>query len=134
MAKSKRRYQPRIAEEKEFEQRIIDIARVTRVMAGGKRMSFRACVALGDTKGRVSFGVAKGADVSAAIEKASRKAKKGMITVPIVNATIPHDVRTKFGAAYILLKPAPQGSGVKAGGVMRTVLELAECLGTGISL
>lgn len=111
--------------EEEFEQRIIDIARVTRVMAGGKRMRFRACLAIGDKKGRVGIGVAKGQDVTLAISKAFTKAKKNVITVPRVNYTIPHEVRVKFKAAKVLLKPASQGSGIKAGGAVRILLELA---------
>ena len=109
----------------EFEQRIIDLARVTRVMAGGKRMRFRACVAIGDRQGRVGIGLAKGADVTLAINKAVNKAKKEMITVPIVKGTIPHRILIKHQAAEILLKPAPLGTGVKAGGALRMVLELA---------
>ncbi len=109
----------------EFEQRIVDLARVTRVMAGGKRMRFRACVALGDKKGKVGFGLAKGADVTIAITKAVNKAKKNMINVPIVNQTIPHEIYKKVGAAKILLKPARKGKGVIAGGAARTILELA---------
>ncbi len=109
----------------EFDQVIIDIARVTRVMAGGKRMSFRACVVVGDKKGKVGSAVAKGADVTIAVNKAVTKAKKNLINVPIVNETIPHRVDCKFGAAKILLKPAPKGTGVIAGGAIRPVLELA---------
>jgi len=116
---------PNIKEPQEFEQKIIDLARVTRVMAGGKRMRFRACVALGDKKGRVGFGLAKGADVTIAVTKAVNKAKKELIVVPIVNETIPHQVLLKEGAALVLLKPAPKGTGVKAGGAMRVLLELA---------
>lgn len=112
-------------ERKEFEQHIIDIARVTRVMAGGKRMRFRACVVIGDMKGRVGIGIAKGADVSAAVNKAVQKAKKQLVTVQIINETIPHRIEEKFGAARILLKPAPIGSGVIAGGSLRAVIELA---------
>lgn len=111
--------------EREFDQRLIDLARVTRVMAGGKRMRFRACVALGDHKGRCGIGLAKGADVTIAINKAVNQAKKKMITVPIVNETIPHRLYLKKGAAKLLLKPAPKGTGVKAGGAIRVVLELA---------
>ncbi|KKQ79557.1 MAG: 30S ribosomal protein S5 [Parcubacteria group bacterium GW2011_GWC2_38_7] len=117
-----RRMSPK--EPQEFEQKIIDLARVTRVMAGGKRMRFRACVALGDKKGRVSFGLAKGADVTIAVTKAVNKAKKEMITIPLINETIPHQVVYKKGAALILLKPAPKGTGIKAGGAMRVLLEL----------
>ncbi|MDP2684110.1 MAG: 30S ribosomal protein S5 [bacterium] len=109
----------------EFDQKLIDIARVTRVMAGGKRMSFRACVVIGDRKGRVSSGLRKGADVSIAINKAVRAAKKKIIKVNIVNDTIPCEIREKFGAARVLLKPAPKGTGVIAGGAVRIVLELA---------
>lgn len=111
--------------QEEFEQRIVDLARVTRVMAGGKRMRFRACIAIGDKKGRVGIGLAKGADVTIAITKAVNKAKKNIITVPIVNQTIPHEINSKFGAAKILLKPARKGKGVIAGGAARVVLELA---------
>jgi len=112
-------------EEKEFDQKIIDLARVTRVMAGGKRMRFRACVMIGDHNGRVGMAVAKGADVTIAVNKAYNKAKKYLITVPIVNETIPHRVDIKFGAAQIMLKPAPKGTGIKAGGAVRNALDLA---------
>lgn len=114
-----------IGVQSEFEQKILDIARVTRVTAGGKRMKFRACVIIGDKKGRVGCAVAKGADVAQAVAKASLKAEKSLITVPLKNETIPHEVREKFGAAEILLKPAPRGTGIKAGGAMRSILELA---------
>ena len=113
------------AQDKEFDQKIIDIARVTRVMKGGKRMRFRACVAIGDKKGRVGIALGKGADVTSGITKAVNHAKKKLINVPIVNETIPHDVRLKFKAAKLLLKPAPLGTGIIAGGVMRAILELA---------
>ena len=111
--------------EKEFDQSVIDIARVTRVMAGGKRMRFRACMVIGDKKGRVGSAVAKGADVTLAINKAVSKAKKNLINVPIINETIPYRVDVKFGAAKILIKPAPKGTGIIAGGAVRTVLELS---------
>ncbi|HCC22742.1 TPA: 30S ribosomal protein S5 [Candidatus Falkowbacteria bacterium] len=111
--------------EREFEQRVIDLARVTRVMAGGKRMRFRACVAIGDGKGRCGIGLAKGADVTIAINKAVNKAKKKMITIPIINNTIPHRIYVKVKAAKLMLKPAPEGTGVKAGGAIRIILELA---------
>lgn len=109
----------------EFEQRVLDVARVTRVMAGGKRMNFRTCVAVGDKKGRIGIGLGKGADVTMAVNKAVNKAQKNMIEVPIVNETIPHQVYCKVGAAKILLKPAKKGKGVIAGGVVRVILELA---------
>lgn len=109
----------------EWAQSVIDIARVTRVMAGGKRMRFRACMVVGDRNGRIGWAIAKGADVSAAMQKAVTKAKKNIISVSIVNGTIPHDVTVKFKAARILLKPAKKGKGLIAGGVVRTVLDLA---------
>jgi len=109
----------------EFEQAIIDIARVTRVMAGGKRMRFRACVLIGNRKGKVGMGVGKGLDVSLAVNKGVAQARKNIVSVPIYNETIPHQINCKFKAAHILLKPAPKGSGVIAGGAVRTVLALA---------
>ena len=109
----------------EFEQRILEVARVTRVMAGGKRMSFRVCVAIGDKKGNVAVGLGKGADVSMAVNKAVNRAKKTMINVPMINETIPHEVYHKMGAAKIMLKPAKKGRGVISGGVTRVILELA---------
>jgi len=109
----------------DMEQRILEVARVTRVMAGGKRMNFRACVALGDKKGQVGVGLGKGADVTMAVNKAVNRARKNLITVPIVNETIPHELYHKEGAAKIILKPAKKGRGVIAGGVSRVILELA---------
>ena len=113
------------AGEKEFEQVIVDIARVTRVMAGGKRMRFRACVVIGDRKGRVGYAVGKGADVTLAVNKAVNKAKKNLINVPIINETIPHQIAVKVKAAKILIKPATKGTGIIAGGAVRIVLDLA---------
>lgn len=112
-------------EKPEFEQKMVDLARVTRVTGGGKRMSFRALVVIGDKKSRVGFGVAKGKEVSSAMNKAVEQAKKNMITVNLKDGTIPHDVLHKFKAASILLKPAPLGTGVKAGGPVRIVLDMA---------
>jgi len=112
-------------EEKEFEQRLLDLRRVTRVTAGGKQMRFRACVAIGDKKGRVGVGIDKGPDVSMAIEKAVRQAKKNLITVNTVNDTIPHWVQEKYCAAKILIRPAVRGKGLVAGGVVRIIAELA---------
>jgi len=94
-------------------------------MAGGKRMRFRACVVIGDGHGKVGQGVAKGADVQMAIGKAVTLAKKNLVTVHLYKGTIPHIVRAKFGAAYVMLKPAPTGTGVIAGGPVRAVLEIA---------
>ena len=112
-------------EKDEFEQKIVDLARVTRVMAGGKRLRFRACMIIGDRKGRVGLGIAKGADVAIAIGKAIAKAKKNIVYVPIIDGTIPHQVEIKNKASRLLIKPGRKGSGLKAGGVLRIVLELA---------
>ncbi len=112
-------------EKPEFDQEIIDLARVTRVTKGGKQLSFRACVLIGDRKGRVGYGVDKGKDVQIAVEKAARQAKKNIIRVPIINDTIPHNVMAKFKAARVLVMPAPRGSGIIAGSVIRSVLEFA---------
>lgn len=110
----------------DFEQKIIDLARVTRVMAGGKRMRFRACICLGDKKGQVGIGIAKGADVTNAVNKAANQARKKLITLPLdKNSSIKHEVSQKFGAAKILFRPSKAGHGVIAGGVVRIVLELA---------
>jgi len=109
----------------DFEQRILDLARVTRVMAGGKRMRFRACVVIGDRKGKVAVALGKGADVTIAVTKGVNRAKKNIIDVPMVNETIPHEIYQKYGAAKILFKPARKGRGVIAGGVVRVILELA---------
>lgn len=112
-------------EKSDLDQYILDLARVTRVTKGGKHLSFRVCVILGDRKGRVSYGVAKGKDVQMGVEKAVTQAKKHLITVPIINETIPHVLVYKFKAAMIMLKPAPRGSGIIAGGAVRAVLDLA---------
>lgn len=121
--KPKFEFQPE--KEEEFEQRVIDISRVARVTKGGKRLSFRACVAIGNKNGRVGAGLDKGADVTIAINKASNKARKNLINVSIVgDRTIPHEISEKYRAAKIFLKPAPKGSGIIAGGVVRIIMEL----------
>jgi len=114
-----------VPQEADYEEKNLEIARVTRVTKGGKRMRFRALAVIGNRKGRVGFGVAKGVDVAAATSKATTQARKSLITVPLVNETIPHAIEAKFRAARILLKPAPRGAGVKAGGAVRQVLLLA---------
>jgi len=103
----------------------LDLARITRVTAGGKRLRFRAVVLVGNRKGVVGLGVAKGADVRLAMQKATTQAKKHLVSVPIIKDTIPHQIQVKYGSAVILLKPARQGTGLIAGGPMRVVLELA---------
>ena len=109
----------------EFESKLLDLARVTRVTGGGKRMSFRAVVVAGDKKSKVGIGIDKGRDVSQAIEKATRRAKKNLVNVVIVEGTIPHEVTAKSGPARIMLKPQKKGRGLVAGGAVRTICELA---------
>jgi len=109
----------------EFEQRLLDLARVARVVKGGRRFSFRATLVIGNRKGKVGVGVAKGADVSDAISKAYADAKKNMISVKRKDNTVAFEVKEKYGAARVLIKPAPQGRGIVAGGAVRAVVELA---------
>ena len=111
--------------EQDVEQKIIDLARVTRVMAGGKRMRFRACVVVGDRKGSLGYAIAKGADVAMAVNKAVAKAKRTMTPITIENGTIRHTVKVKYKAAHLLMKPAPEGTGVVAGGAVRAALEIS---------
>ncbi|MSR85271.1 30S ribosomal protein S5 [Candidatus Uhrbacteria bacterium] len=111
--------------EADYEEKNVEVARVTRVTKGGKRMRFRVLTVIGNRKGRVGFGLAKGVDVALATGKATTQARKALLTIPLVSETIPHAVDAKFGAAHVLLKPAPKGTGIKAGGSVRIVLELA---------
>ena len=110
---------------REFEQKIVEVKRVTRVVAGGKRMRFRALVVIGDKKGKVGIGIRKGTDVTEAVQKAVNSAKKTMVTVPLVNDTIPHEIKLKYKSSVIFLKPARPGTGIIAGGAIRSVLDLA---------
>lgn len=112
-------------ERPEFEQKLVDVARVVRVVAGGRRFRFRTCVVIGNKKGKVGVGIAKGADVTGAVEKAVARAKKKLVQVPIVDGTIPHQIQVKYKSANVLLKPARQGAGIIAGGSVRAVMELA---------
>ena len=109
----------------EYDQKVLDIARVTRVTKGGKRFTFRAAIIIGDKHGKVGFGIGKGLDVARSVEKAFRQAKKNLISVVLKEETIPHRVEAKIGSAVVLLKPAPKGSGVRAGGPMRVIAKLA---------
>lgn len=112
-------------EEKQFDERVVNIDRVARVVKGGRRFRFRALVVVGDKKGKVGIGIAKGADVTAAVAKAVEVAKKHFITVNLYKGTIPHEAEAKVGGARIMIKPAAAGTGLIAGGVVRTVLEVA---------
>jgi len=109
--------------EKEFEEKVIQVNRVSKKTKGGNRISFSVLVVVGDKKGRVGVGLGKSNEVSEGVKKAVSYAKKHLITVPLKNNTIPHDVRVKRGAAEVLLRPAPEGSGLIAGGAIRAVVE-----------
>lgn len=112
-------------EEKQFDERTLHIDRVARVVKGGRRFRFRALVVVGDRKNKVGIGSAKGADVTAAVTKATEVAKKNMIAVPLYKGTLPHEAQAKVGGANILIMPASAGTGLIAGGAVRTVLEVA---------
>ncbi|RJP44603.1 30S ribosomal protein S5 [Candidatus Parcubacteria bacterium] len=132
-----RRPPPRLQRREEFKDKVLDLRRVARVMAGGKRFKFRVTVVIGDEKGRVGIGIAKGVDVAQSVAKAKSAAKKHVIRVELKDGrTIAHEVIAKFSAAKVLLKPAQPGHGLRAGGAVRSVLSLAgvkdataKCLG-----
>lgn len=112
-------------EKPEYDQKLLDLARVARVVKGGRRFRFRATLVIGNRKGKVGVGVGKGADVSDAIKKAFDDAKKNLITVSLHKNTIAHEIFFKAGSARIILKPANEGRGIIAGGAIRTVVDLA---------
>ena len=112
-------------EKKEFDSKLLDLARVVRVAAGGRRLRFRAVVIIGNRKGKVGVGVGKGLDVASAVEKANRDAKKNIIEVPIVEGTIPREVTAKFGASKVLLRPQRTERGLVAGATVGIICNLA---------
>ena len=109
----------------DVEERVVAVNRVAKVVKGGRRFSFSALVIVGDQKGKVGYGLGKAKEVPDAIRKASQEATRSMITVPIENGTLPHEILGQFDAGKILFKPASEGTGVKAAGACRTILELA---------
>ena len=108
-----------------FEDRVVNVARVSKTVKGGRRMSFSALVVVGDKQGVVGYGLGKAAEVSEAVKKAVAQARKSLITVPMENKTIPFIVHSKFGASKLLLSPASEGSGIVAGSSVRAIAELA---------
>lgn len=112
-------------EEKKYEEKVLLIRRVSKKIPGGNYVTFSALVAVGDKKGKVGIGLGRAQEVPPAIQKAISYAKKHLINVPIKNKTIPHEVRLKYKASRLLLKPAPEGTGLKVGSVTRVLLDLA---------
>ncbi len=112
-------------EQEKFEEEVLQIRRVSKKTPGGNYITFSALVAIGDRKGTVAVGLAKATEVPPAIQKAVRKAKKQLVKVPLKGTTIPHDVFVEFKSARVFLKPAPVGTGLKVGSVVRKILELA---------
>jgi len=117
--------EPKIEKPKEeFDSKLLDLSRVTRVTGGGKKLRFRAVIAIGNKEGKVGIGVAKGKDVAQAIKKAQRLAKKNLIEIPLLNGTIPYQIEAKYGPSRVILKPQKRESGIIAGGPVRIICKL----------
>ena len=126
MAERKNFRKPNRVEEKdEFDKKMLQVSRVSKTVKGGRTISFRAVVVVGDKKGRVGLGIGKAKEVPVAVEKATKAAKKNLITVPIVNGTVPYETVGKFSTSQVIIIPAKAGSGIIAGGAARPVFELA---------
>lgn len=121
---ARRHNQDRSPADQQWQEQVISVDRVARVQKGGRRFRFRTLVAVGDGKTKVGIGVAKGADVQASVTKAVAVAKRNLVTFPITKGSIPHQINARYGGARVMLKPAAPGSGVIAGGVVRSVLDV----------
>lgn len=127
MARPQGRMQHRRGQERsEFDQKVLDVRRTARVVAGGRRFTFRATVAIGNRNGKVGVGVGKGPDVSEAVSKGAAQARKAVLIIPLTqDKTIPHEVEGKLSAGWVLLKPAREGHGLVAGGPIRIIADLS---------
>lgn len=121
----RKRSQSAPREASEFEERVIEVSRVSRTVKGGRRIRFRALVVIGNHKGKIGMGLGKSTDVSEAVKKAVAQAKKKLITVPIIDGTIPYEVTVKHGSAVVMLRPAATGTSIVAGGSVRAIADLA---------